>query len=63
MVMSTRRVHGFLGSMKQGLGFAVAAFLLETSILSWSIRRSMTQQERENKDRIAIGLANYSLLN
>ena len=64
MVMNTKRVHGFLDSMKQRLGyFALAAFFLETSILSWSIRRGMTLQERENKDRIAIGLANYSLFN
>lgn len=50
------------GAMKQRLGcFALAAFLLETSVISWSIRRRMFKQERENMDRISIGLNNYSL--
>lgn len=55
-------INGFLGVLKQRLGyFALAAFFLETSIISWSIKRKMTLQEIENRDRISIGLANYSL--
>jgi len=55
-------MHGFLGSMKQRLGFfALTAFLLEASALSWSIQRRRLMQQRENKDRISLALSNYSL--
>jgi hypothetical protein len=62
MAINTRPITGFCGMLKQKLGyFALAAFLLETSVISWSIKRRMTLQEIENRDRISIGLANYSL--
>jgi len=61
-MVSIRSMYGILGSMKQRLGyFALAAFLLETSIISWSIQRRRTMQQNENRDRISLALSNYSL--
>jgi len=55
-------MSGFLGPMKQRLGYlALAAFFLETTIISWSIQRRRILQQRENKDRISLALSNYSL--
>lgn len=47
---------------KQKLGYmALAAFFLETTIISWAIQRRRVLQEKENKDRISLALSNYSL--
>jgi len=62
MAIHNKPVNGFFNVFKQRLGyFALAAFLIESSVISWSIRRKMTLQQIENRDRTSIGLANYSL--
>jgi len=56
-------MQGFLGSMKQRCGyFAIAAFLMEVSALSWLIQRSRSIQQNENRDRVSLALTNYRLL-
>ncbi|MBU2503602.1 MAG: hypothetical protein KJ879_00920 [Nanoarchaeota archaeon] len=61
MIM-TPVVSRFLRPMKQKLGYlALAAFFLETTIISWAIQRRRILQEKENKDRIGLALTNYSL--
>ena len=58
----TTAMSGVFGSMKQKLGYmALAAFFLETTIISWAIQRRRVLQEKENKDRIGLALSNYSL--
>jgi len=52
----------FLRPIKQKLGYmALAAFFLETTIISWAIQRRRILQQKENKDRISLALSNYSL--
>ena len=62
MAAITPVISKMLRPMKQKLGYmALAAFFLETTIISWAIQRRRFLQQRENKDRISLALSNYSL--
>jgi|GEM_PF-3761221 len=55
-------IHNFIDLIKQKLGYAtLAAFLLELSVISFSITKTKQEQQKENKERIALGLTNYGL--